>query len=238
MEANISSKKRISACALGALAAVAIGSAACSSSGEPTGSAEQTATANSAQVAALTCTPLLTTTAPLLNCGAIAASQTASIASMQAALTAQMQAAFASLTLTPNLTANTIAIASPAAAFGAFFPTAITAPLISDGFFTTTTPLALGTIAPNLALQANFFGIFPSLATTSVVTPTLTPFLNTTANTTFAAFNQATLSAANTAAVNTSAIQAATLPLTVFISTPIATTMPFTCSGTIPLGCL
>jgi hypothetical protein len=240
MKANISSKKRISALALGALAAVSIGSSACSSTNEPTGSQEQTASASSSQVAALTCTPLLTTTAPLLNCGAIDPTQVTTASSIQTQMTAQIQAAFASLTLTPNFTANTVGIASPATAFTTFFPTTLTAPLLSDGFFTTTTPLAVGTIAPNFALQASMFGLFPTLATTPIVTPTLTPFLNTTANTTFAAFNTATLNAAtaaNASAVNTSAIQATTLPLTIFISTPIATTVPFTCAGTIPLGC-
>lgn len=239
MKSNMSSKKLISALAMGALAAVALGSNACSST--QAGAPEPTSSANSAELAPLTCTPLLTT-APVVNCGAITADQISTAASVQSSLAAQMQAALASLTITANVAQQQVVIASQADAFSALFGSQIVAPLIPDGFFTATVPLTVGSLAPNFALQATVFGLVPGVFTTT--TPalttgtTLTPFLDTTTNATFAAFNASTLSSTNTAAVNTSAINAATAPLTFFFSTPIATTVPLTCAATVPLGCL
>lgn len=243
MKSKMSSKKLISALALGALAALALGSNACSST--QTGDPEPTSSANSAELAPLTCTPLLTA-APIFNCGAISADQISTAASIQTQLATQMQAALASLTITANVAQQQVSIASQASAFGTLFGAPIVAPLIPDGFFTTTVPLAVSTLAPNFALQATVFGLVPGVFATAATpalpvvngSTTLTPFLNTTTNTTFAAFNAATLSTANTAAVNTAAINAATAPLTFFFSTPIATTVPLTCAATVPLGCL
>jgi len=239
MKSKMSSKKLISAVAFGALAAVALGSNACSST-QP-GDPEATSSANSAELAPLTCTPLLTA-APVVNCGAITTDQISTATSLQSSLATQMQAALASLTITANVAQQQVIIASQANAFSSLFGTQIVAPLIPDGFFTTTVPLAVSTLAPNFALQATVFGLVPGVfaTTTPALTTgtTLTPFLNTTTNQTFAAFNAATLSTANTATVNTGSINAATAPLTFFFSTPIATTVPLTCAATVPLGCL
>jgi hypothetical protein len=237
-----------------ALVVTAIGSGACTSAtpdGAPS-AREHTGAAQSPQVATLACTPLSITGAtaqvPFISCGATAVNGIALASSVQATLATQMQSAFSTLVLTPDFTANQVAITSQAAAFSTFFGSQIVAPLTAGGVFSVAAPLTLGTLAPNVALTANVFGAVPFATTPLAATPSLTfgttgadpitGFNN--ANASFGSFNSAafTTAASNTAAMNTAAINSATMPLTILISSPLTATAPLICSGAISLGCL
>jgi hypothetical protein len=236
-----------------ALVATAFGSGGCTSTtpdGAPS-SREHTAAAQSPQVATLACTPLGITGAtalPFISCGATSATGIALASSVQATLATQMQTAFSTLVLTPDFTANQVAITSQAAQFSTFFGPQIVAPLTAGGVFSVAAPLTLGTLAPNFALTASVFGAVPFASTPLAATPSLTfgvggadpitAFNN--ANASFGSFNSAafTTAATNTAAMNTAAINSATMPLTILISSPLTATTPLICSGAISLGCL
>jgi hypothetical protein len=237
-----------------ALVATTVGSGACTSTtpdGAPN-AREHTAAAQSPQVATLACTPVgftgVTAQVPFITCGATAATGIALASSVQATLATQMQSAFSTLVLTPDFTANQVAITSQAAAFSSFFGTQIVAPLTAGGVFSVAAPLTLGTFAPNVTLTANVFGAVPFVGTPLAAAAPLTlgvggadpitTFNN--ANGSFGSFNSAafTTAATNTAAMNTAAVSAATMPMTILISSPLTATAPLVCSGAISLGCL
>jgi hypothetical protein len=226
---------------IGALAVAAMCSGACAAGGpgsDPSAT-ENTGTSESPVVASLACTPLLTTTAPLLTCGATAAAQLSVATSLQTSLAAQMQLAFANVTLLPQIAQNQVILSSTATAFTSFFGSQIIVPLTPTGMFTTVIPLPVSALAPGLALSATVFGFLPNVlpvipTTLPVVTTSLLPAATSTQ---FAAFNTAALSSI-TSTVNTATLAAATMPLTVMITTPIDATLGLTCSGAIPLGCL
>ncbi len=232
---------------LSALALVVIGSAACTAS-EP--SSEATGSTASAQVAPLACTPLLGTTAaataattaatlPFLSCFG-----DTTAASVQASIMAQMQAAFATVALAPDFTANQVTITSQAQEFSSLFGAQIVVPLLPSGIFTAAVPITVGSLAPNLALTANIFGVVPG-----VITPFATgaPIAATNAaNAGLAAANAAANVAATTSTIS------ATMPLTFFITSPAMTspalttanvtaaslaTQQLACNGAFMLGC-
>jgi hypothetical protein len=235
-----------------ALVATAIGSGACTSTapdGTPSAK-ERTGSAQAPQVATLACTPLsVTAQVPFINCGATAAAGITLASSVQATLATQMQSAFSTLVLTPDFTANQVAITSQAAQFSTFFGTQIVAPLTAGGVFSVAVPLTLGTLAPNVSIVANVFGAVPFTSSPfATASPTFTTAFGTTdpitafnaANASFSSFNSAafTTAATNTAAMNTAAINAASMPMTILFSSPLTATTPLVCSGAISLGCL
>jgi hypothetical protein len=242
------SKKLISALAVAAVCSGACTSGAPATSGDP--SATESTSAAQVVDGTFTCTPLLTTT-PFLTCGASAAAQLSLATSLQTSLAAQMQLAFSSITLSTQMAQNQIVLSSTVPAFTTFFPSSIIVPLTTAGMFTTVVPFPVGTLAPGFALSANIFGFIPTalpgllplpttttLSTTPLLSTTLLPAINSAQ---FQAFNTATLNSLttlNTSTLNTATLTAATMPLTFLFTTPIGATLPLTCSGAVPLGCL
>lgn len=226
---------------LGALVALVAATGACSS-GEPN-APEATGSTSAKQVATIGCTPLATGT-PFLSCGALSSTNVALATQVQTQLSAQMQTMFASVSLVPDFTANTVAITSPDAAFGTFFGPQIVAPLTTAGVFTAAIPFAVGDIAPGFNLVANIWGAIP-VWNSPLWTGGAMPALNTSLFTPapllpgFGATGFANTSAAfNSSAANTAAFSAATMPLSLWISTPLDGTFPLACNGAMPLGCL
>lgn len=203
--------------------------------GGPTPSAEEPNSSSSSQlVAPLTCTPVIATATPFLSCGALASTSITAATDIQTQLIAQMNLALASLTITPDFVANQVVITSSAAQFSTFFGAQIVAPLISSGVFMTSIPIVAPFFPDGFTLTANIFGMVPGIIP---VSPTVfTPALTTSIANTAAIDTTATVGATNAASFG--ALTATTMPLTVFITTPVGLTAPFTCSGALPLGCL
>lgn len=211
-------------------AAVAVCAGACSSASA--GHArEKTGSVGAAQVASLACTPLLANEAPLISCGANTAQELGDASRIRARLDAEMRAAFASLTLAPDFDRNQLVITSQAAPFRTHFGERIVAPLTQAGLFTTTVPLTgVDAITPGLHLIADVFGVVPGPCSLSVLDPVVSPFGGTFANGTFSAFHASP-------SFDARRVNAATMPLTFLVSTPVVATASLTCSGSIPLGC-
>lgn len=212
------------------VAAIAVCNAACS--GSAGHAHEKTGSVGAAQVAPLACTELVADGTPLFSCGANGALELGDVSRIRARLDAEMRAAFASLRLAPDFEQNQLVITSRAAPFHRYFGERIVAPLTQAGLFTTTITLAgVGAIAPDLHLIGDMFGVVPGPCSLSVLDPVVSPFGGTMANGTFKAFHDSPTFEARR-------VNAATMPLTFFISTPpVAAEASLTCSGSIPLGC-
>lgn len=199
-------KKPLSLIALSAVYAIG-----CANGGPTPSSEEPRSTSSSQLIAPLTCTPVLATTTPFLSCGALASTDLTAASTIQTQLVSQINLALASVTITPDFTANQVVITSTAAEFASCFGNQIVAPLIPSGVFMTSVPIALPFFPDGFTLTANIFGMVPGVASTQLAT---------------------------TSSASFGAITATTMPLTVFITTPVGVDAPFTCSGALPLGCL
>lgn len=217
-------------------AALAAFVAACSHRASAGPVQQQTSDVTADPVPSLVCAPLVSHPAQLIRCGATGAGSVSNASRVQAQLGARMQEALASLTLTPDFERSQLVVTSMAPQFTALFGSRIVAPLTQAGLFTTTVRVSgLGAIEPALSLVVNLFGVVPGPCSLSVLDPAVSPFGGTFVNDTFTAFSGGSLAAA--AALDVSAVNVATMPLTFFVSTPVAAAGPLICSGSVPLGC-